>query len=75
VRSLAKRLGINRDAVHRSLVEHELQPHRLRTFNFSPDPRLEEKLLDFVGLYMTPPENALVLSVDELTSRYQGRRL
>ncbi|MGD9420003.1 MAG: IS630 family transposase [Verrucomicrobiota bacterium JB025] len=67
VRSLAKRLGINRDAVHSTLVEHDLQPHRLRTFNFSPDPRFEEKLLDVVGLYMTPPENALVLCVDEKT--------
>jgi transposase len=67
VRTLAKRLGINRDAVHSTLVEHDLQPHRLRTFNFSPDPRFEEKLLDVVGLYMNPPENALVLCVDEKT--------
>jgi transposase len=67
VRSLAKRLGINRDAVHRTLIAHDLQPHRLRTFNFSPDPRFEEKLLDVVALYMNPPENALVLCVDEKT--------
>jgi transposase len=67
VRGLANRLGINRDAVHRTLLEHDLQPHRLRTFNFSPDPRFEEKLLDVVGLYMNPPENALVLCVDEKT--------
>lgn len=67
VRSLANRLGINRDAVHRTLIEHDLQPHRLRTFNFSPDPRFEEKLLDVVGLYMNPPENAVVLCVDEKT--------
>lgn len=67
VRTLASRLGINRDAVHRTLVEHDLQPHRLRTFNFSPDPRFEEKLLDVVGLYMNPPDNALVLCVDEKT--------
>lgn len=67
VRSLAKRLGINRDAVHGTLVEQDLQPHRLRTFSFSPDPRFEEKLLDVVGLYMNPPENAIVLCVDEKT--------
>lgn len=67
VRTLATRLGINRDAVHRTLVEHNLQPHRLRTFNFSPDPHFEEKLLDVVGLYMNPPDNALVLCVDEKT--------
>lgn len=67
VRSLSARLGINRDAVHRTLLEHDLQPHRLRTFNFSPDPRFEEKLLEVVGLYMSPPDNALVLCVDEKT--------
>lgn len=42
VRSLSARLGISRDTVHRTLVAHDLQPHRLRTFNFSPDPRFEE---------------------------------
>ena len=67
VRSLADKLGINRDAVHRTLRENDLQPHRLRTFNFSPDPKFEEKLLEVVGLYMSPPENALVLCVDEKT--------
>jgi transposase len=67
VRSLSAKLGINRDAVHRTLLEHDLQPHRLRTFNFSPDPRFEEKLLDVVGLYMSPPDNAVVLCVDEKT--------
>lgn len=67
VRSLSAKLGINRDAVHRTLLEHDLQPHRLRTFNFSPDPRFEEKLLDVVGLYMSPPDNAMVLCVDEKT--------
>lgn len=67
VRSLSAKLGINRDTVHRTLLEHDLQPHRLRTFNFSPDPRFEEKLLEVVGLYMSPPDNALVLCVDEKT--------
>jgi transposase len=67
VRTLAARLNINRDAIHHTLVEHNLQPHRLRTFNFSPDPRFEEKLLEVVGLYMNPPDNALVLCVDEKT--------
>ncbi|MGB3118463.1 MAG: IS630 family transposase [Verrucomicrobiales bacterium] len=67
VPSLSAKLGINRDAIHRTLLEHDLQPHRLRTFNFSPDPRFEEKLLEVVGLYMSPPDNALVLCVDEKT--------
>ena len=44
-----------------------LQPHRVRTFTFSPDPDFEAKLLDIVGLYLNPPEHALVLCVDEKT--------
>jgi len=65
VRTLASELKIDKDKVHRVLEEHDLHPHRLRTFNFSPDPRFEEKLLEVVGLYMAPPENAVVLCVDE----------
>src|ERR1700676_3629741 len=42
-------------------------PHRIRTFTFSPDPDFEAKLLDIVGLYLNPPENAFVLCVDEKT--------
>src|SRR5947209_20060664 len=45
-----------------------LQPHRIRTFTFSPDPDFEAKLLDIVGLYLNPPENAFVLCVDEKPS-------
>jgi hypothetical protein len=49
------------------LTKHDLHPYRLRTFNFSPDPRFEEKLLEVVGLYMSPPEKALVLCMDKKT--------
>jgi transposase len=49
------------------LAASGLQPHRIRTFTFSPDPDFEAKLLDIVGLYLNPPENALVLCVDEKT--------
>ena len=49
------------------LVASQLQPHRVRTFTFSPDPDFEAKLLDVVGLYLNPPDNALVLCVDEKT--------
>jgi hypothetical protein len=42
-----------------------LQPHRVKTFKLSGDPRFEEKLVDVVGLYMNPPENAIVLCTDE----------
>lgn len=67
VRALASELKIDKDKVHRVLEEHDLHPHRLRTFNFSPDPQFEEKLLEVVGLYMRPPKNAVVLCVDEKT--------
>jgi transposase len=67
VRTLARDLGLPRSTVHAMLVDSDLQPHRIRTFTFSPDPDFEAKLLDIVGLYLNPPENALVLCVDEKT--------
>jgi transposase len=67
VRTLAREMGYPASVVHLILQEHDLHPHRLRTFNFSPDPCFEEKLLEVVGLYMNPPENAAVLCVDEKT--------
>ena len=67
VRTLADHLSMDKDKVHRVLKAHDLHPHRLRTFNFSPDPEFGEKLLEVVGLYMNPPENALVLCMDEKT--------
>ena len=67
VRTLAEDLKLPRSTVHQILVASNLQPHRIRTFNFSPDPDFEAKLLDVVGLYLNPPENALVLCVDEKT--------
>ena len=66
-RTLADKLKLSKSFVHGVLVEHDLHPHRIRTFNFSPDPRFEEKLLEVVGLYMNPPQNALVLCMDEKT--------
>jgi transposase len=65
VRTLARDLGLPPSTVHGALVSAHLQPHRVRTFTFSPDPQFEAKLLDIVGLYLQPPENALVLCVDE----------
>lgn len=67
VRTLANHLALPRASVHRILDDHDLHPHRLRTFTFSPDPQFEEKLLEVVALYMKPPENAVVLCVDEKT--------
>src|SRR5580658_2141447 len=68
VRTLAAELGLPASTVHAMLVAAQLQPHRIRTFTFSPDPDFEAKLLDIVGLYLNPPENALVLCVDEKPS-------
>jgi len=45
----------------------DLRPHRLKTFKISNDPQFADKVIDIVGLYMNPPENAVVLSVDEKT--------
>jgi transposase len=67
VRTLAQDLRLPSTTVHEILAASGLQPHRLRTFTFSPDPDFEAKLLDIVGLYLHPPENALVLCVDEKT--------
>jgi len=67
VRTLAADLKLPRSTVHQILAASNLQPHRIRTFTFSPDPNFEAKLLDVVGLYLNPPENALVLCVDEKT--------
>jgi hypothetical protein len=65
VRTLARKVGLPPSTVHAILHASELQPHRIRTFTFSPDPEFEPKLLDIVGLYLNPPENASVLCVDE----------
>jgi len=65
VRSMAKAQGLSRMSVQRIWKQHRLQPHRLETFKFSRDKQFVEKLRDVVGLYLNPPEHALVLSVDE----------
>lgn len=64
-RSLAESLGIDKEIVRRVWREHGLKPHLVKTFKVSNDPRFAEKLVDIVGLYLNPPEHALVLSVDE----------
>jgi transposase len=65
VRMLAKHLGISRTIVHRVWQRHEVQPHRVERFKLSNDPYFEEKVRDIVGLYLNPPDRALVLCVDE----------
>lgn len=66
-RDLARKMGVSHTTVHRVWQAHALQPHRLTTFKFTTDPRAEEKIHDVVGLYLHPPTNAVVLSVDEKT--------
>lgn len=68
VRSLAQATGVGRDTVHRILRAERLAPHRVQSWVTSTDPEFEAKALEIVGLYLNPPENALVLSVDEKTN-------
>lgn len=64
-RTLARHLGVSHMSVARVWDSHGLQPHRVRTFKLSRDKQFVEKLTDVVGLYLNPPEKALVLCVDE----------
>src|SRR5918999_3188983 len=66
-RDLADRVGVSHSTVHRVWRAHALQPHRSETFKFSTDPEAEAKIHDVVGLYLHPPTNAVVLSLDEKT--------
>ena len=64
-RGLAKSSGLSRMTISRIWHAFGLQPHRADTFKLSPDPQLIEKVRDIVGLYMNPPEHAVVFCVDE----------
>src|SRR6059036_1662063 len=64
-RRMAKAQGVSEATVRRIWKQHGLRPHRVSTFKVSRDPRFVEKLTDVVGLYLNPPDQALVLCVDE----------
>ena len=64
-RLLGKELGISFATVARIWRDWDLQPGRVETFKFSTDPELAAKVRDVVGLYMQPPENAIVVCIDE----------
>ena len=64
-RELAKRVGISHTKVHQILQKHRLKPHLVKRFRTSNDPQFAEKLEDVIGLYLAPPENAIVLCADE----------
>ena len=65
VRSMGKETGLTKDAVHRIWRTYGLQPHRQKHFKLSSDPFFVDKVRDIAGLYMNPPEHAMVLCVDE----------
>ena len=60
-RAMAKAVGVSKDTVQRVWAAHGLKPHLVKTFKVSNDPHFVEKLVDVVGLYLNPPEHALVL--------------
>jgi hypothetical protein len=63
---LANRLKLDHATVLKAWRSFGVQPWRVETFKFSTDPELVAKVTDVVGLYLNPPENAIVLSIDEL---------
>ena len=67
-RTMAGVAGVSKSTVQRVWAELGLKPHRVDTFKVSNDPKFEEKLVDVVGLYLNPPENAIVLCADEKSS-------
>jgi transposase len=67
-RTMAAQVGVSPATVQRVWAARGLKPHLVTTFKLSNDPRFEEKLIDVVGLYLNPPDNALVLCLDEKSS-------
>ena len=64
-RTLAKSQRVSKSTINNIWQAHNLKPHRVKTFKLSRDPRFLEKLTDVVGLYLNPPQQAIVLCVDE----------
>ncbi len=62
---MARAQGLSKSTVQRIWDDHQLKPHLVRSFKLSRDPRFLEKLTDVIGVYLTPPQNAIVLCVDE----------
>ncbi len=65
IRSMAKAQAVSRWTVHKIWKKYNLKPHLVKTFKISNDPNFVEKVKDIVGLYLHPPDKAMVLSVDE----------
>ena len=64
-RTMAKSQGVSKSTISNIWQAHNLKPHRVETFKLSRDPKFLEKMTDVIGLYLNPPEQALVLCVDE----------
>ena len=64
---MARDAGVTQWQVRQVWQAADFKPHRLKLFKLSRDPKFSEKVIDFVALYLNPPDNALVLSVDEKT--------
>jgi transposase len=64
-RTLAKEMGVSNYTIQQIWKAHRIQPHRVRSFKLSSDPEFNEKVRDVVGLYMNPPERAIVVCMDE----------
>src|SRR5271166_6477902 len=67
-RTMAAASGVSKSTVQQVWSARGLKPHRVETFKLSNDPKFEEKLVDVVGLYLNPPEKAIVLCADEKSS-------
>ncbi len=67
-RRLAKKLGVHHMMVARVWKKHGLQPHRIERYKASNDPDFEKKAADVIGLYLRPPQHAVVFSLDEKTA-------
>jgi transposase len=65
IRTLTRVQSVSKNTIHRIWQEYQLKPHLTKTFKLSRDPKFVEKLTDVVGVYLTPPQNAVMLCVDE----------
>ena len=65
IRSMARHTGVSASSVQRIWSSNDIKPHRVKTFKLSNDPKFEEKFWDVIGLYLNPPDQALVLCCDE----------
>ena len=62
---MAKSQGVSKSTINNIWRAHNLKPHRVETFKLSRDPKFLDKMIDVVGLYLNPPQQAIVLCVDE----------